>query len=258
MLCSYFILSLIKIVFYKLQYSADYLQISVIWASTLKYYVSKMCFGGRNPNSDCLLCHSKHFITCSPSVWFLQESIKRPIWCCVSQGRDPCSALWQRQALCWGLSYALNRGKASCQHGVCLLPWLINSLSSQFSWLPAEIFSQTHIVADETVTFTLKKCNMYIVLRFLMFIQYVSLNFAPPQKPLLFPSNRLIIDIVLQVPSLTSLFLLGCLLKTATHAPHSCTALPLAVYSVQEYFSSLPIFNNASCFFKSPSPVWIL
>lgn len=65
---------------------------------------------------------------CSPpSVRLLQESIKRPIWCCVSQGRDPCSALWQRQTLCWGLTFVLwagvknkqtNKTKNSCQHGV--------------------------------------------------------------------------------------------------------------------------------------------
>lgn len=71
-----------------------------------------------------------------PSVWFLQESIKRPIRCCVSQGTDPRSAVRQRQTLCWGLSYAGVKNQ-SCQHGV-------NSLSGQFSWLHVGKFKHVH------------------------------------------------------------------------------------------------------------------
>lgn len=83
------------------------------WLSRWMYSLNKMyflwCFTGRNPNGCWLLLSP--FNTWSPlllpSVWLLQESNKRRIRCCISQGRDPCSALWQRQTVCWGLIYTL-------------------------------------------------------------------------------------------------------------------------------------------------------
>lgn len=59
------------------------------------------------------VCHSSPTLpppSPTPPVWFLQESIKRPIRCSVSQSRDPRSAVRQRQTLCWGLSYAFSTG----------------------------------------------------------------------------------------------------------------------------------------------------
>lgn len=68
----------------------------------------------------------------APSVWFLQESIKRPIRCCVSQGTDPRSAVRQRQTLCWGLSYAGVKIKAVSMECDLWTHFLANS--ADFMW----------------------------------------------------------------------------------------------------------------------------
>lgn len=141
------------------------------WLSRWMYSLNKMyflwCFTGRNPNGCWLLLSP--FNTWSPlllpSVWLLQESNKRRIRCCISQGRDPCSALWQRQTVCWGLIYTLwtlvkkNKKQMSWQHGVwLLLHRLMNSLSNQLT--------QCRKIQSDTYCTELRKENWQFVFFF--------------------------------------------------------------------------------------------
>lgn len=93
---------------------------------------------------------------CSPSVWFLQESIKRPIRCCISQGRDPCSALWQGQTLCWGLIYTLNRGKNK------LSAWsVITAVTNELTFQPNQLTSCRKIQSDAYCTKLMEQENLH-------------------------------------------------------------------------------------------------
>ena len=86
----------------------------------------------RNPLSHWLVSlltiHNPYSPPPSPSVWFLQESNKRRVWCCISQGRDPYPTLWQRQTHCWGLIYPVNRGKNQ-QSAWSVIPAATNRLT---------------------------------------------------------------------------------------------------------------------------------
>lgn len=117
----------------------------------LNFWLNKQCFlwcftGWNHTGYWFSLLQVCHSLTrgqpCSPSVWLLQESIKRRIWCCVSQGRDPCSALWQRQALCWGLTYTLwtvvkKKDQKKLSAWSVTPKWLMNWLYKQTSLLHA-------------------------------------------------------------------------------------------------------------------------